>query len=283
MIELKKKLYLLFLSEIQSILKRTKIKYILMEISLKNKIVLVTGASGGIGTATAQLMSQAGAIVAVHYNKNKPAAESVLDMLKGSGHIIIQADLSNPNEIKHLLDQVMKKYNRLDVLVNNAGYYEEIDFLKMSFDDWQKAWDRTININLTGTINLSFLAAKIMKQQGGGKMINITSRGAFRGEPTAPAYGAAKAAVNSFGQSFAKALGKENIYVYTIAPGFVDTAMLDDAVKKDRGESLKSQSPLNRFAQPIEIARIALFLASEGTENMTGCIIDSNGASYLRT
>ena len=254
-----------------------------MEISLKDKIVLVTGASGGIGAATAKLMANAGAIVAVHYNKNKPAAERVLDKLKGSNHAIIQADLSNPNEIQHLLDQLMKKFNRLDVLVNNAGYYEEIDFLEMSFDDWQKAWYRTININLTGTVNLSFLVSQIMHRQDGGKIINITSRGAFRGEPTAPAYGAAKAAMNSFGQSFAKALGKDNIYVYTIAPGFVDTEMLADAIKEGRGESLKSQSPLNRFAQPQEIARIAIFLASEGTENMTGCIIDSNGASYLRT
>lgn len=254
-----------------------------MEILLKNQVVLVTGASGGIGAAIAELMAEAGATVIIHYNKNKAAATSIIDKLQGVGHMIIQADLSNPNEIQHLIDQITNQYKRLDVLVNNAGYYEEIDFLELSFDDWQKSWYRTININLTGTINLSFLAAKLMKQQGGGKMINITSRGAFRGEPTAPAYGAAKAAVNSFGQSFAKALGKDNIFVYTVAPGFVDTEMLADAIKEDRGESLKSQSPLNRFAQPKEIARIVLFLASEGTENMTGCIIDSNGASYLRT
>jgi len=254
-----------------------------MEISLKNTVVLVTGASGGIGAAIAELMDQAGAMVAIHYNRNKSAANKVKAKLNGENHMMVQADLSNPNEIQHLVDQVIKKYGRLDVLVNNAGYYEEIEFLDLSFDDWQKAWYRTININLTGTINLSFLAAKLMKQQGGGKMINITSRGAFRGEPTAPAYGAAKAAVNSFGQSFAKALGKDNIFVYTIAPGFVDTEMLADAIKEGRGASLKSQSPLNRFAQPKEIARIVLFLASEGTENMTGCIIDSNGASYLRT
>ena len=113
-------------------------------------------------------------------------------------------------------------------------------------------------------------------------MINITSRGAFRGEPTAPAYGAAKAAVNAFGQSFAKALGSENIYVFTIAPGFVDTGMLDNVRRDGREELMKSQSPLNRFAQPEEIARIVVFLAGEGTSNMTGCIIDSNGASYLK-
>jgi len=254
-----------------------------MEISLKNAVVLVTGASGGIGAAIAEFMAEAGSVVVIHYNQNKSAAASVKEKLKGSDHMMVQADLSNPNEIQHLMDQVIKKYGKLDVLVNNAGYYEEIDFLDLSFDDWQEAWYRTININLTGTINLTFLAAKIMHRQGGGKIINITSRGAFRGEPTAPAYGAAKAAVNSFGQSFAKALGKDNIFVYTIAPGFVDTEMLTDAIKDGREESMKNQSPLNRFAKPEEIARIVLFLASEGTEYITGCIIDANGASYLRT
>jgi NAD(P)-dependent dehydrogenase (short-subunit alcohol dehydrogenase family) len=254
-----------------------------MWISMNNQVVLVTGASGGIGAAIAQLMADAGAMVIVHYNRNKSAATNVIENLKGKGHLMVQADLSNPSEVEHLVDQITSRYQRLDVLVNNAGFYQEIDFLELTFKDWQKTWNRTININLTGTINLSFLVAKMMKKQGGGKMINITSRGAFRGEPTAPAYGAAKAAVNSFGQSFAKALAKDNIYVFTIAPGFVNTAMLDDAVNQGRAESLKSQSPLNRFAEPIEIARIAVFLASEGTENMTGCIIDSNGASYLRT
>ncbi len=131
-----------------------------MEISLKNKIVLVTGASGGIGASTAELMAEAGATVVIHYNKNKPAAESVLKKLKGSNHIIIQADLSNPNEIQHLMDQIMKKYNRLDVLVNNAGYYEEIDFLNLSFDDWQKAWYRTININLNRNHQFVFPCCK---------------------------------------------------------------------------------------------------------------------------
>jgi len=254
-----------------------------MEISLKNAVVLVTGASGGIGAAIAEFMAEAGSVIVIHYNRNKSAAASVKDKLKGLDHMMVKADITNPNEIQQMIDQVIKKYGRLDVLVNNAGYYEEIDFIDLSFDDWQEAWYRTIDINLTGTINLTFLVAKIMRQQDGGKIINITSRGAFRGEPTAPAYGAAKAAINSFGQSFAKALGKDNIYVYTIAPGFVDTEMLADAVKDGREESMKNQSPLNRFAQPEEIARIVLFLASEGTEYMTGCIIDSNGASYLRT
>ena len=254
-----------------------------MEIKLTNKIVLVTGASGGIGAACSRMMADAGAKVVLHFNKNQVAAEKVLKELKGTGHKIIKADLTKPDDIKKLTDEILQNFGKIDILVNNAGYYEELNYMDLSYEEWQQSWNRTIDVNLTGTVNLSFLAARAMKAAGGGKIISITSRGAFRGEPTAPAYGAAKAAVNSFGQSFAKALGKDNIYVYTIAPGFVDTVMLADAVKSGREDSMKQQSPLNRFAKPEEIARIVVFLASEGTEYMTGCIIDANGASYLRT
>ena len=121
-----------------------------------------------------------------------------------------------------------------------------------------------------------------MIKNGGGRIINISSRGAFRGEPTAPAYGAAKAGMNSMSQSLAQALAPHNIYVYTIAPGFVQTDMAEDLLQGEQGVRIRAQSPLNRVAQPIEIARTALFLASDECQYMTGCIIDINGASYLR-
>ena len=118
-----------------------------------------------------------------------------------------------------------------------------------------------------------------MKDNNGGKIINISSRGAFRGEPSAPAYGASKAGLNSLGQSMAKALAKDKIFVYTIAPGFVDT----ERVKKHVTDEVKAQSPLNRVATPQEVAETALWLASGKNEFLTGCIIDVNGASYLRS
>ena len=118
-----------------------------------------------------------------------------------------------------------------------------------------------------------------MKKNGGGKFINISSRGAFRGEPNAPAYGASKAGLNSLGQSMAVALAKDNIFVYTLAPGYVDT----DRVKDLIDDGVKSQSPLNRVATPEEVAKTALWLAMEKNQFLTGSIIDINGASYLRS
>ena len=118
-----------------------------------------------------------------------------------------------------------------------------------------------------------------MRKKGGGKFVNISSRGAFRGEPKAAAYGASKAGLNSLGQSMAQALAKDNIFIYTIAPGFVATERVADMID----DSIKSQSPLNRVAEPNEVARTALWLASEGNDFLTGCIVDVNGASYLRS
>ena len=122
-----------------------------------------------------------------------------------------------------------------------------------------------------------------MTAQGGGKIINISSRGAFRGEPQAPAYGAAKAGLNAMSQSLAQALAPHNIMVYAIAPGFVETDMAAIVLDGPEGPAIRAQSPLNRVGRPEEIAGIAVFLAGPGTDYLTGCIIDANGASYLRT
>jgi 3-oxoacyl-[acyl-carrier protein] reductase len=122
-----------------------------------------------------------------------------------------------------------------------------------------------------------------MIEQGGGKIVNISSRAAFRGEPTAPAYGASKAALNAMSQSLAQALAPHNVFVYVVAPGFVDTERVAWKVHGGDGEAIRRQSPLNRVATPDEVARTVLFLASEGTDFLTGGIVDVNGASYLRS
>ena len=122
-----------------------------------------------------------------------------------------------------------------------------------------------------------------MMKSGGGKIINITSRGAFRGEPNAPAYGASKAGLNAMSQSLAQYLAPYNIFVGVVAPGFVETDMARDYLEGAGGEAIRNQSPLQRVAQPEEVAYPVLFLASEGAEWLTGAILDANGASYLRT
>lgn len=254
-----------------------------MEISFRNKIVLVTGSSRGIGAATARAFASSGAIVAIHYSSNEAKARAVLDSLAGTGHLMVKADLSVPAEVKDMVDNLLAAKGRIDILVNNAGIYEEEKWWELDYEAWQQHWKRTINTNLTGMANLSFLVAKQMIMKGGGKIVNVSSRGAFRGEPHALPYGASKAGMNSFGQSMAWALAGKNVQVFTLAPGWVETDMTGDILKTERGQQVRAQSPMNRVASPDEIAQAILLLASDGSEYMSGCILDMNGASYLRS
>jgi len=247
------------------------------------KTVLVTGASRGIGEAIAQQFAQRGARVAVHYNRQQASAENVRDSLNGTGHMIVQGDLADPVGIAHMIEAVVAEFGRLDILVNNAAIYEEHPIADISYEAWQTAWQSIVGTNLIGIANTIYCAAQHMIKQGGGRIVNISSRGAFRGEPTAPAYGASKAALNSMGQSLAKALAPHNIFIGTVAPGFVETDMAQEFLEGPQGDFIRNESPLHRVAKPSEVAYVALFLASEGAEFTTGCIIDVNGASYLRT
>ena len=246
-----------------------------MTIDFTGKTILVTGASGGIGRAIAQAFAKANGNVIIHYNSNKSGAKDTLKSLSGNGHAIIQSDLSIPQAVKSMVNSI----GTLDVVVNNAAVVEQFDFDALDYNQWQDVWDRTISANLLGPAYLMFCAAKAMQKNGGGKFVNISSRGAFRGEPKAPAYGASKAGLNALGQSMAQALAKDNIFVYTIAPGFVETNRVKDMINDD----IKAQSPLNRVAKPEEVARTALWLASDGNDFLTGAIVDVNGASYLRS
>jgi NAD(P)-dependent dehydrogenase (short-subunit alcohol dehydrogenase family) len=247
------------------------------------KIVLITGASRGVGAATARMMAEQGASIALHYHKNKAKAEEVLKELAGEGHRLFQADLSEKSSGVELVEQVIKEMGALDVVVNNAGIYQEHPHLEISFDVFSEIWEETINLCLITPAYISYAASQFMAKNGGGKIINVTSRGAFRGEPTATAYGAAKAGLNSVSQSMAKALASKNIFVYAVAPGFIETDMVQYLLDGEEADFFRNQSPLNRFSKPEEIAKTIVFLASEGTDYLTGAIIDINGASYLRS
>jgi NAD(P)-dependent dehydrogenase (short-subunit alcohol dehydrogenase family) len=249
----------------------------------KNKVVLVTGASRGIGESIAQAFAEHNATVAVHYNRNQQMAKQTLESLKGDGHIMVQADVADPQSVKEMVDSVVAQLGRIDVLVNNAGVFEEHPIAEVSYEEWQRQWMYTMNANLMGAANASFCAAQYMIKQGGGRIINVSSRGAFRGEPTAPAYGASKAGMNAMSQSLAQALAPHNIYVTVVAPGWIETDMAGHQFEADDGESIRNQSPMKRIGKPEEIAYAVLFFASEGSEFMTGAILDANGASYLRT
>jgi len=244
-----------------------------------DKVVLITGASRGIGRACAIQFAEQGATVVIHYNSNRAAAQQTLDACAGEGHMLVPADMADPDGVQFLIDHTVKKLGRVDVLVNNAGIYADHDPNTVDYPTWQAHWGRTLAVNLVGAANAAYLAAHHMAEQGGGKIVNVSSRGAFRGEPTAPAYGASKAGMNSMSQSLAKAYAHKNIIVTAVAPGWVETDMAADYL----GTGIAAQSPLNRVATPDEIARAVVFLASDGCEFATGAILDVNGASYLRT
>ncbi len=247
-----------------------------------DKTVLVTGASRGIGRAVATQFAEQGARVVVHYRQNEASARQVLRSLVGTGHLMLQADLRQAEAVRSLVDTTIAELGRLDVLVNNAGIFRQHPIDAVSFVDWQDAWRDTLAVNLLGPAYLCFHAAAHMMKTGGGRIVNISSRGAFRGEPDAPAYGASKAGLNAMSQSLAKALAVKNIFVYAVAPGFVETDMAAESLAGPRGEEIRRQSPLGRVARPEEVARTVLFLAAPGSEFLTGGIVDINGASYLR-
>lgn len=247
------------------------------------KVVLVTGASRGIGAAIARLFAAQGAQVAVHYHRSRAGAESVAHALPAGPHLVVQADLADAGAVAGMVESVVREMGRIDVLVNNAGMYEEHPLAATDYESWQTAWRRTIDTNLIGAANASYCAARQMIAQGGGRIVNVSSRGAFRGEPDAPGYGASKAGMNAMGQSLARHLAPYNVFVGTVAPGWVETDMAADTLSGPGGDEIRGQSPLGRVARPEEVAYAVLFLASEGAEFTTGTIIDVNGASYLRT
>jgi 3-oxoacyl-[acyl-carrier protein] reductase len=248
----------------------------------KSRAVLVTGSSRGIGRAVAQAFAGQGDRVAVHYRDSAVLAEDVMAGLPGSGHTVVRADLADAEAVRQMVDQAAADLGGLDVLVNNAGIYLWHPITEVSYELWQDTWRQTIAVNLTGAANVTWCAVQHMRLAGGGRIVNVSSRGAFRGEPRHPAYGASKAGLNAFGQSMARALAPFGISVASVAPGYVETEMAAADLNSARGEEIRAQSPFNRVATPEEIAAAVLYLASDQAEWASGAVLDLNGASYLR-
>jgi NAD(P)-dependent dehydrogenase (short-subunit alcohol dehydrogenase family) len=243
---------------------------------------LVTGASRGIGRATAQAFAAVGDRIAVNYRDSEALAEEVVRSLPGSGHVALKADVADPDQARGLVESSVKALGSIDVLVNNAGISVPHDITEGNFQAWHEAWERTLAVNLNGTAYVTYWTVQQMLGRGG-RIINISSRGAFRGEPDQPGYAASKAGMNAFGQSLARALAPHGIGVMTIAPGWVATDMSNEELKRPRGQEILTQSPFGRVARPEEVAAAAVFFASPDAEFTSGAVLDVNGASYLRT
>ena len=249
---------------------------------MNQRTVLITGGSRGIGAAIAREFAAAGDRIAIHYVSSIQDAQDVADSLNGQGHIIVRADLRDPEEIKSMVDDVAQQFGVIDVLINNAGVFFDHPIESSTYENWQKAWSDTLGVNLIGAANVTWCALQHMPKNGTSRIVNIGSRGAFRGEPVSPAYGASKAAIVAFGQSIAKALAPVHIGVTTLAPGFVQTEMAKPLLDGAEGNGIRAQSPFNRVARPDELAKAVYFLASPDSEWASGAVLDFNGASYLR-
>jgi 3-oxoacyl-[acyl-carrier protein] reductase len=247
------------------------------------RAVLVTGASRGIGTAIARAFAAAGDRVAVHYGRNAARAEEVAAGLAGSGHVVVGADLTDPDTVRAMVDAAAAGLGGIDVLVNNAGIFAPHPIAGTTYEEWQAGWRDTLGVNLVGAANVTWCAVAHMVRGGrGGRIVNVSSRGAFRGEPGQPAYGASKAGLIAFGQSLARDLGPKGIVVTAVAPGFTETDMARDELMGARGEARRAESPLGRVATAEEVAAAVVFLASPEAEMASGAVLDVNGASYLR-
>lgn len=248
-------------------------------LNFKSKVVLITGGSRGIGASCVKYFAINGAAIAFTYNNSKAQAEKLVKRYSKLTKIrSYKVDVSNPDEIKESVNEIMKEFGRVDVLVNNAGIWKEGRIDKMTLAQWEE----TLRINLTSAFLFSSLVIPSMKRKRFGRIINISSTAGQRGEARYSHYAASKGGMISFTKSLAEELAEYNIMVNSVAPGWVWTDMSIPALSDKKSfESEIKEIPLKRIAQPDDIAGPVLFLASDLARHITGEVINVNGGSVM--
>jgi len=249
-------------------------------LDLTGKVGVITGGSRGIGAETARRMAAAGAKVVVNYHSSDTAANELVREI-GDRAIAIRADIADAEALKGMIDEVVSRLGTTDVLVNNAAVFEYIPFDGDDYAAWQKGWRHTFDLNVFAAANAAWLAMRVMRRNGGGKIINVASRAAWRGETEFADYGASKAALVNLTRSIARACAKDNIVASCVAPGFIETEMAKPELERHREEIL-SQIPLRRVGSVDDVAGVILFLASPMADYLNGVTIDINGGSWFQ-
>ena len=230
--------------------------------------ILLTGASRGIGAATLDALSNAG--------------HRVIGQSIAGNDDLIAADFSDPDGPRRAWEAAVDKLGTVDVLINNAGIYEGVD-VDASDDEWHAAWSRTLTVNLQASADLCRLAIQHFRKNGGGRIVNVASRAAFRGDsPNHWHYAASKAAIVGMTRTIARGYAAENILAFAVAPGFTVSEMTEEYLTGRGGAQIVADIPLGRVATTVEVAETMRWLATEAPASATGTIIDVNGASYVR-
>lgn len=247
-----------------------------VEMSLTKKTILVTGGSGGIGSAIIKLLSEKGANIIFTYRNNKEEAEKIIESYKGQENEVTAygIDIKETKQVKKLIDIIMKKHNKIDVIINNAGIKRDKSILYMKKSDW----DEVINTNLTGTFNVVNAAIPYLLKQRKGRIINLGSISGISGLAGQTNYSSSKAGIIGFTKSLAKEIAPFNISVNTIAPGPVQTEMVK-GLSKDRFNELLANVPMKRVCSPEEVAMMVNVLADEELSPgyLTGQVIALDG------
>lgn len=248
--------------------------------------MLVTGGSRGIGAAICRRLAAQGDRLAIHCRSDVAAATRLHADLPAGDHVIVTADLADTNGISTLVDTVTAELGGIDVLIHNAGIFVDHPVATTTFEDWIGAWRQVLDVNLLAGAALAHRVVDhlIHRPEGsdGGRIVMVGSRGAYRGEPDAPAYGASKAGLHALAQSLAVALAPHGIGVAAVAPGFIRTDLSSERLARPDGAAIRAQSPFGRVGEPDEVAAAVAWLAAPESLWATGTVIDVNGASYLR-
>jgi len=251
-------------------------------IDLKDKSILLTGASQGIGKELAKYLMQMGARVAIHYNTNKTSAETLIENGNSTNSKLFKADLNVASEVIHLFKDVEEAFGTIDVIILNAGVFIEHS-THQDLEEWYDVWKKTIQINLNAVGMLTKLGVDHFRSNGGGRFIYIGSRAVFRGETEDYlAYAASKGGLTSLARSVARSFGKENIKSFIVSPGFTRTQMAESFIKKHGEKRILNEIALNTLTKPEDIAPLIAMLSSGLMDHATGATIDINAGSHIR-